>query len=317
MAEASLFVLRGELKGHSNWVTSLAISEHDPTLLVSGSRDKTVLVWSLFNDGDVVGKAKRSLKGHSHFVSDVTLSMDGQYCLSSSWDATLRLWSLETGDCTKQFIGHKKDCLSVAFSPDNRQIVSGSRDHSIKLWNVIGECKFTIDPAHGDWVSCVRYSPNQDNPLIVSAGWDKVVSVTSIANLRDRRSLAGHKGYLNTVTVSPDGSLCASGGKDGTAMLWDLNEGRSLYELESGAIINALCFSPNRYWLCAATNKSIVIWDLESKAEVSNIPYPKMENIGEKALKPFCTSLVWSADGNTLLSGWTDNVIRVWAVSSQ
>jgi guanine nucleotide-binding protein subunit beta-2-like 1 protein len=60
-----------------------------------------------------------------------------------------------------------------------------------------------------------------------------------------------------------------------------------------------------------------VIWDLESKAEVSNIPYPKMENIGEKALKPFCTSLVWSADGNTLFSGWTDNVIRVWAVSSQ
>ena len=28
--------------------------------------------------------------------------------------------------------------------------------------------------------------------------------------------------YLNCVTVSPDGSLCASGGKDGTAMLWDL-----------------------------------------------------------------------------------------------
>jgi len=317
MAEDKLFVLRGELKGHANWVTSLAISENDPTLLVSGSRDKTVLVWTLFNDGDVCGKAKRSLKGHSHFVSDVTLSMDGQYCLSSSWDATLRLWSLETGECTKQFIGHKKDCLSVAFSPDNRQIVSGSRDHSIKLWNVIGECKFTIDPAHGDWVSCVRYSPNQENPLIVSAGWDKAVSVTSIQNLRDRRTLTGHKGYLNTVTVSPDGSLCASGGKDGTAMLWDLNEGRSLYELNSGSIINALCFSPNRYWLCAATNNKIVIWDLESKAEVSSIPYPKLEEIGDKALKPFCTSLVWSTDGNTLYSGWTDHVIRVWAVSSQ
>ncbi len=194
-----------------------------------------MLVWTLFNDGDVCGKAKRSLKGHSHFVSDVTLSMDGQYCLSSSWDATLRLWSLETGECTKQFIGHKKDCLSVAFSPDNRQIVSGSRDHSIKLWNVIGECKFTIDPAHGDWVSCVRYSPNQENPLIVSAGWDKAVSVTSIQNLRDRRTLTGHKGYLNTVTVSPDGSLCASGGKDGTAMLWDLNEGRVSLRLPGGA----------------------------------------------------------------------------------
>ena len=66
--------------------------------------------------------------------------------------------------------------------------------------------------------------------------------------------------YLNCVTVSPDGSLCASGGKDGMAMLWDLNEGKHLYTLEGGDIINSLCFSPNRYWLCAAVGPSIKIW---------------------------------------------------------
>jgi guanine nucleotide-binding protein subunit beta-2-like 1 protein len=65
---------------------------------------------------------------------------------------------------------------------------------------------------------------------------------------------------LNTVTVSPDGSLCASGGKDGQAMLWDLNDNKHLYTLDSGDNINALCFSPNRYWLCAATGQSIKIW---------------------------------------------------------
>jgi len=70
----------------------------------------------------------------------------------------------------------------------------------------------------------------------------------------------GHTGYLNTVTVSPDGSLCASGGKDGKAMLWDLNEGKHLYTLDGGNIINSLCFSPNRYWLCAASGPSIKIW---------------------------------------------------------
>jgi hypothetical protein len=184
------------------------------------------MVWDLVSDGETPGVAKRSLHGHNHFVSDVTLSQDGQYCLSASWDATLRLWDITTGETTKQFVGHKKDCLSVAFSPDNRQIVSGSRDHTIKLWNTIGECKLTIDEAHGDWVSCVRYSPNTDNPVIVSAGWDKAVRVTQMNNFRDRRQLTGHSGYLNTVTVSPDGSLCASGGKDGIAMLWDLNEAR-------------------------------------------------------------------------------------------
>ena len=59
------------------------------------------------------------------------------------------------------------------------QIVSGSRDKSIKLWNTIGECKYTIgEPdGHTDWVSCVRFSPVTTNPIIVSAGWDKLVKV--------------------------------------------------------------------------------------------------------------------------------------------
>ena len=48
--------------------------------------------------------------------------------------------------------------------------------------------------------------------------------------------------------------------QDGQAMLWDLNEGKHLYTLEGGDIINSLCFSPNRYWLCAATGSSIKIW---------------------------------------------------------
>jgi guanine nucleotide-binding protein subunit beta-2-like 1 protein len=43
-------------------------------------------------------------------------------------------------------------------------------------------------------------------------------------------------------------------------MLWDLNEGKHLYTLDGGNIINAMCFSPNRYWLCAATGSTIKIW---------------------------------------------------------
>ena len=44
-------------------------------------------------------------------------------------------------------------------------------------------------------------------------------------------------------------------------MLWDLNEGKHLYTLDGGGdSINSLVFSPNRYWLCAATGPSIKIW---------------------------------------------------------
>lgn len=43
-------------------------------------------------------------------------------------------------------------------------------------------------------------------------------------------------------------------------MLWDLNDDKHLYTLDHTDTINALCFSPNRYWLCAATGPSIKIW---------------------------------------------------------
>ena len=42
-------------------------------------------------------------------------------------------------------------------------------------------------------------------------------------------------------------------------MLWDLAEGKRLYNLDAGEIIYALCFSPNRYWLCAATTNVIKV----------------------------------------------------------
>jgi len=229
----------------------------------------------------------------------------------------LRLWDINTGATTRRFVGHKKDVLSVAFSSDNRQIVSGSRDKTIKLWNILGECKFTLEEGgHTEWVSCVRFSPNTQTPIIVSCGWDKLVKVWSLTDCKIKHNLSGHTGYLNTVTVSPDGSLCASGGKDGTARLWDLNEGKHLYSLpEAGSIINALTFSPNRYWLCAATDTSIKIWDLESKSIVANLNKDTVENFKGKTKNPVCTSLCWSADGNTLYAGYTDGVVRIWDVS--
>jgi len=313
--------LRGILSGHGDWVTSIATTAEDPNLILSSSRDKTVMVWMLTggSGSNEYGYARRALRGHNHFVSDVVISSDGQFALSGSWDGTLRLWEINSGKTTRRFVGHDKDVLSVAFSVDNRQILSGSRDKTIKIWNTLGECKYTISASengHDEWVSCVRFSPSQTVPLIVSCGWDRRVKVWGLSDFKFRQDLIGHTGYLNTVCVSPDGSLCASGGKDGTAMLWDLNEGKRLYSLNAGEIIHSLCFSPNRYWLCAATNTEIKIWDLESKVEVDTLRPIMNDGYDEMngKIMSHCTCLAWSSDGSTLFAGYSDSIIRVYGV---
>lgn len=202
-------VHRGTLEGHGGWVTQIATNPIYPEMLLSASRDKTLIMWKLGNTEDQYGVPARRLKGHSHFVSDVVISSCGQFAVSSSWDKTLRLWDLERGTTTTRFVGHKADVLSVAFSADNRQIISASRDKTIKLWNTLGELKWTQEgkSSHSEWVSTVRFSPTTTNPVIVSGGWDKKVKVWHLANFNLKSDFIGHTGYINSVTVSPDGSL--------------------------------------------------------------------------------------------------------------
>lgn len=151
--------------------------------------------------------------------------------------------------------------------PDNRQIVSRGRDRTIKVWNSLGECKCTIegDDAHTEWVSCVRFSPNFHKLVLVSGSWDRTVKVRNFTNRKLMYTLVGHTGYVNAVAVTPDGTMCASGGKDTLVLLWELAIEAKVHEFNAGSIIHAICFSPRWYWLCVASENDIRIWDLAEK----------------------------------------------------
>lgn len=323
--EALHFV--GTLEGHRDWVTSICTSPVDvdkPKTIVSTSRDKKVMIWKYEPDElqGVAGYAMKCLSGHSQPVSDLALASNGRYALTGSWDKTLRLWDLESATSLRTFIGHSSDIHSVALSADNRQIVSGSRDKTIRLWNTMAQCKKTIEEGcHTDWVNCVRFSPSSTDTLIVSCGADKCVKMWDLKECSLKKNLLGHTGSVYTITISPDGSLCASGGKDGVAMLWDVNEGKHLYSLSTNSPINSLCFSPCHYWLCAATDDCIKIWNLEEKDVYATISSPKgHENAAKSNSKrptrstglPWCVSLKWSINGQVLFAGCTDGKIYVY-----
>uniref|UniRef100_A0A8C6ZP22 Small ribosomal subunit protein RACK1 n=1 Tax=Nothoprocta perdicaria TaxID=30464 RepID=A0A8C6ZP22_NOTPE len=54
--------------------------------------------------------------------------------------------------------------------------------------------------------------------------------------------------------------------------------------------------------------------DLEGKIIVDELKQ-EVISTSSKAEPPQCTSLAWSADGQTLFAGYTDNLVRVWQVT--
>ena len=95
-------------------------------------------------------------------------------------------------------------------------------------------------------------------------------------------------------------------------MVWSLAEKTPVVNIDIKDEIFAFAFSPNRYWLVAATASGIQILDLHNNTVVEEL---KPEFAGyTKAAEPHAISLAWSADGQNLFAGYTDNVIRVWQV---
>lgn len=323
--ETYTFVEMGELRGHSDWVTSIVAGHclkenEDSPVLISGSRDKTLMIWKLYgeNKDGLYGEPYRCLTGHNHFVSDLALANDNTMVLSSSWDKTLRLWDLRTGKTIRQFVGHTKEVYTVALSQDNRQIISAGADIGIKLWNTIGENKFTTETHnHNDWVSCIRYSPlvktskGESKPYFASVGWDGRLKIWN-TNFQIRYSFKAQQANINALAISPNFKYVAAGGKSKILNIWDIQDlSNPSRALEAGGTINQISFNNKHQWIAAATENDIKVWDLGSKDNDSSPFAELMRGEGKKG-KVQCLSLTWNAAGNKLFAGFSDGIIRVW-----
>jgi guanine nucleotide-binding protein subunit beta-2-like 1 protein len=324
----------GNLEGHNDWVTCISSGNplkenEDSPILVSGSRDRTLMIWKLTGSDEaddstgnrLYGVPLKSLTGHNHFISDLAMSGDNLFALTSSWDKTLRLWDLRAGKTSRSFVGHSKEVHSVTFSLDNRQIISAGADRTFKLWNTLADCKYTNEHNnHSDWVSCVRYSPVAKNPYFATSGWDGKLKIWQ-SNFLIKYSFKAHNSQINSLAIAPLGSYVATGGKENVLKLWDINDLSEEYRsLNTGASINKVAFNPIKQWIAAAADNGVHIFDLnnESDEAIAKLIVEKPRKKKETKLRAesyACTSLAWSTNGRKLFAGFTDNIIRVYDVN--
>ncbi len=253
------------LSGHSQKVRSVAISA-DGQKLASGSWDKTIRIWKLHTRQQV-----HTLKGHTDGILSVAFSPDGQILASSSADKTVKLWDLRTGKLIRTLSGHSSWVYSVAISPDGQFLADGSDDRTIKLWHLsTGKLLTTLSDPSGNVVRSVAFSP--DGKALVSGSFN-TINMWNLGNLltgckdaqvcRPTQTLSGNLGIVESVAISPDGQTLASGSKDKTIKLWNLQTGKPKNTISKlSGKVNSLTFSPDGKFLVSGGSEdgAIEIW---------------------------------------------------------
>ena len=124
------------LKGHSEYLNAIAFHPHQPSLLASGSEDRTVRLWELEAAGGT-GKQLLSLRGHGQSVQVLAWNRVGDRLASGSLDRTVRIWRLENSLLVSdQVLKGQAPVLSLSWHPSGEKIAVGGEDQTISFWLV-------------------------------------------------------------------------------------------------------------------------------------------------------------------------------------
>jgi len=323
----------GFLFGHNGAVTSIigsknAGNEFEDTILVSGSRDKSLIMWDLSKKTkeNCYGEPLKQLTGHSHFVTDLDISNDNNYVISSSWDKNIRIWDIRYTKCIKTFTEATAEIETCCWSTDNVKIYSGGQDKMISLWNVNGQRKGTSanEPYnHTQWVTKVRYSASQKNEYYASVGRDGRLNIWT-GTFKIHASIQAHENYINALALSYNGQYIVTGGKDCSVKVWDYSDlSKPHVEYKTESEINALAFNLQYQLVAAATDSGIKVWDINSKSgeplmsvkPEQNPKLIKQEDQKKDFYVPRCTSIAWSTNLKKLYVGCADGAIRVYNIT--
>ena len=245
------------------------------------------------------------------YIEEATLSVafspDGNTLASGSWNKTVHLWDVASGQLKAVLTGHSERVNSVAFSPDSSILASGSLDKTVRLWNMVSGQPKAILIGHTDNVLSVAFSP--DGSTLASGSHDRTVRLWDVASEQPKTVLIEHTFGVSSVAFSPDGSILASGSGD-TVHLWDVASGqRKTVPTGHSDSVRSIMFSPDGSTLASASDdRTVRLWDMASGQLIAVL-------IGHTDR---VTSVAFSPDGSTLASGGDreDRTVILWDLTA-
>ncbi|KAK1303679.1 hypothetical protein QJS10_CPB11g00120 [Acorus calamus] len=211
--------------GHMKAVGAVVFSKKGGNFFVSGSRDRTIKVWSLdglSEDIDHVTqlKAKATVAAHADDKDINSLAIspnDGLVC-SGSQDHTACIWRLPELVLVMVLKGHKRGIWSVEFSPVDKCVLTSSGDKTIKIWSIAdGSCLKTFE---GHTASVLRASFITRGTQLVSCGADGLVKLWTVKSNECIATYDQHEDKIWALAVGKKTEMLATGGSDAMVNLW-------------------------------------------------------------------------------------------------
>ncbi|OTB09416.1 hypothetical protein M426DRAFT_79156 [Hypoxylon sp. CI-4A] len=204
-------------------------------LIITGSRDSQLRVWRLpesgsrryiqtgppANDADCPYFI-RTLSGHGHSVRAIAAHADT--LVSGSYDNTVRVWRISTGETVHVLQGHSQKVYSVVLDVARNRCISGSMDSFVKIWDLeTGSCLHTLE-GHSLLVGLLDLRDER----LVSAAADSTLRIWDPESGRCQSTLTAHTGAITC--FQHDGRKVISG-SDRTLKMWDIRTGECIQDL--------------------------------------------------------------------------------------
>lgn len=204
-------------------------------LIITGSRDSHLRVWRLpevgsrryIQTGPPAHESDcpyfiRTLAGHAHSVR--AISAHGDTLVSGSYDSTVRVWTISTGECRFQLQGHSQKVYSVVYDHERNRCISGSMDSLVKIWDLTdGSCIHTLE-GHSLLVGLLDLRDER----LVSAAADSTLRIWDPETGKCRNTLMAHTGAITC--FQHDGRKVISGSEK-TVKMWDMRTGECIQDM--------------------------------------------------------------------------------------